>query len=59
MTLQHISAEVPLKDSKKYYISNAGDGTDEETLLNKNEEDVSVKKTKKNDCEVGNNNTDW
>jgi hypothetical protein len=43
MTLQHISPEVPLKDSKKYCTSNAVEGTDEDTLWNKNEEDASVK----------------
>lgn len=35
------------------------DGTDEDTFWNENEEDVSVKKMKANDCEVRNSNTDW
>ena len=35
------------------------DWTDEDTLWNENEEDVSVKKMKVNDCEVGNSNTGW
>jgi len=58
MASQHISPEVPVKDSKKYCISTAVDGTDEDTLWNENE-DVSVKKMKANDCEVGNSNIDW
>jgi hypothetical protein len=58
MASQHISPEVPVKDSKEYSISKAMDGTDEDTLWNENEEDVSVKKIKANDCEVGNSNTD-
>jgi hypothetical protein len=35
------------------------DGTDEDTLWNEIEEDVSVKKMKANDCELGNSNTEW
>jgi hypothetical protein len=54
MVSQHISPDVPVKDSKKYCISNAVDGTDKGTFWNENEEDVSVEKMKANDCEVGN-----
>ena len=56
MASQHIS---PVKDSKKYCISNVVDGTNADTFWNENEEDVSVKKMKANDCEVENRNTDW
>jgi hypothetical protein len=58
MVPQHISPDMPVKDSKKYCISNAVDGTDEGTFWNENEEDVSVGKMKANDCKVGNSNTD-
>jgi len=32
MASQHISPEVPVKDSKKYCISNVVDGTDADTF---------------------------
>jgi hypothetical protein len=58
MASQCISPEVPVKVFKKYCISNAVDGTDDDTLWNDSEEDMNVK-MKTNECEEGNSNTDW
>jgi len=43
MAWQHISPHVTVKAFNKYYISNAVDGTDVNTLWNGSEEDGNVK----------------
>jgi hypothetical protein len=62
MVWQRILPEVTVKGCKKCCISNAVDGTDDNTLLNDNEEDGNVnsecEEDEGTDCEDGDSDTD-
>jgi hypothetical protein len=63
MACQRISPEVTVKGFKKSYISNVGDGTDDDLLWNGIEEDRNVRSDCEEDdgtdCEDGDSATDW
>jgi hypothetical protein len=63
MAWQHSSPEVTVKCFKKYCVSNAVDGTDDNMLWNDSEEAGSVssecQEDKGTDCGNGQCDTDW
>jgi len=57
---QQISPEVPLKDFKKYFLSNAVQETDDAMLWNNSEEEGDVSECEEDegtDCEGGERDT--
>jgi len=60
---QLISLEATVKCCKKYCMSNAMDGIDDDMLWNGSEEDVDVRSECEEDegtkCKHGDRNTDW
>jgi hypothetical protein len=63
MAWQCISPEVTVEGFKNSYISNAGDGTDDDMLWNGSEEDGDVRseceEDEGTDCEDGDSNNGW
>jgi hypothetical protein len=63
MAWRCISPEVTVKGFNKCCISNAKDGTNDDTLWNDMEGmgmlGVSVRKNEDSDCEDGDSDTDW